>query len=596
MNTELFPEEPGVYLMKDRERRILYIGKAKNLKSRIKQYFSLKGDGRAMLPYLMSQVNDIETILTLTEKDALILENQLIKRHQPKYNVLLKDDKTFISLLVTQHAWPMLRLIRYKGKPKEKGDYFGPYTNATVARATLELLNRMFPLRQCSDAEFLSRKRPCILYDMKKCIAPCVNLCTKTDYDKLVEEAVALLKGRGKDLLQELKKQRDLASERLEYEKAKELHEAIELIEEAPIPYQGVDPCDVLGLFCKADTTLIVKLTFREGGLFSSEHFSFHSILGSDEEVLELFLIQHYGHAAKIPPELLLPIDLTRRHELSEILSDAAGHPVSLLTPKKGKKHTLIEMALANASSLFEREEARLNLREKRLLDLQETLRLTRFPRRIDCVDTSHIAGSDAVASLVSFVNGEPDRSRSRLFLIKGGLSEDYHSMRQTLHRHFSKHKDDPCDLLIVDGGKGQLSLAIEVFQSLGIASIDLIALSKEEGRHDKGLTQEKVFLPHEKEPLLINPRSPTLFLLQTIRDEAHRRAIQFHTKRRGKRLIQSALDEIPGIGPVKKKALLRRFGSVAAIRQASLDELRSIPELTKKDLDALQKFIKKLE
>ncbi len=595
----LYPEDPGVYLMKDDSGKVLYVGKAKNLRIRLKQYFGKSGDEREMVPYLIAQVEEIDTIVALTEKDALILENNLIKKHQPKYNVLLKDDKTFVSLMITRHKWPMLRMVRYKGKPKEDGIYFGPYTNALAARSTYDLISRLFPLRQCSDAELASRERPCLLYDIKRCIAPCAAKCTEEEYSQHVSSAMRLLKGQDKEVVRELKRSMEAASEALEFEKANAFLHMIHQIEHVT-QIQHVDnpaakDCDAVGLYREADAVLIALLFFREGKLIGSEHFSFRLIASTDEEILESFLLQHYKYQTSLPSEILVPCELSQQTGLEEILSESAQRKVSILAPQKGKKKDLSEMAFRNAKALFVREQDARSLKEKMLLDLQETLQLARYPRRIECFDTSNISGTDPVASLACFVHGEKDKSRTRLFKIKGvEQADDYTSMRQVLKRHFSKEKEknDFCDLLIVDGGKGHLNLALEVLRELEIATIDVIALTKEEARHDKGLTQEKVFVPHRKDPLLIDPRSPLLFLLQKIRDEAHRLAIEFHRKRRSKRTISSSLDDIPGIGPVKKKRLLKKFGSVKAIKNASADELKSVPGLTAKDLETLRKWI----
>jgi excinuclease ABC subunit C len=583
----LYPDEPGVYLMKDIHGVVLYVGKAKNLRNRLRQYFAESGDQREMVPYLIAQVEAIDTIVALTEKDALILENNLIKRHKPKYNVLLKDDKTFISLVVTKHKWPMIRLVRYKGKPKNDGTYFGPYTNAIAARQTYDLILKMFPLRQCSDGELASRQRPCLLYDIKRCVAPCVGKCTEEEYGKLVESAMRLLKGKDKEVLQELKRRMELAAENLEFEKADQFLRMIHQIEHVT-QVQHVDnpfakDCDVVGLYREADAVLITLLFFREGKLIGSEHFSFHLIASNDAEILESFILQHYKNRPNPPSEILVPV------ELPEVLGEIVG--VTLSHPQKGKKRDLVEMGQRNAKALFVREQDARSLKEKMLLDLQETLQLPRFPRRIECFDTSNISGTDPVASLACFIHGEKDKSRTRLFKVRG-QGDDYTAMREVLTRHFTKEKEkgDFCDLLIVDGGKGQLNIALEVFKELSIAWVDVIALTKEEARHDKGLTQEKIYLPHRPDPILIDPRSPLLFLLQKIRDEAHRQAIEFHRKRRSKRTISSSLDDLPGIGPVKKKRLLQKFGSVKAIKKASREELEAVKGLTKKDIETILK------
>lgn len=592
-NISKYPVEPGVYLMKNGAGDVLYVGKAKNLRARIKQYFAVSGDSREMIPYLVSQVESIDTIISLNEKDALLLENQLIKKHRPKYNAMLKDDKTYISLLVTKHKWPQVQLVRTKEKSKKDGTYFGPYTNALAARQTHDLLLRLFPLRQCSDVELASRKRPCLLYDIKRCSAPCVGKCTHEEYMEYVEKAKRLLKGQDKEVIRDLKKNMEEAAEKLEFEQAEKYRQMIAQIEHVTTIQHVENPfardCDVLGIYREADAVMVSLLMFREGKITSAAHFSFHQIISEDAELLSSFLLQHYTQ--KPPSEVLLPVELEGQRALEEILG------TSIHIPKIGKKRELIEMAEKNAKALFAREEDARSLKEKRLLDLQETLNLNRYPRRIECVDTSNLSGTSPVASLVSFVHGEKDKSRMRLFKIRQTEgSDDYASMREVLLRHFSKLKEkgDFPDLLIVDGGKGQLNVALKVFGELGIATVDAIGVTKDEARHDKGLTQEKIYLPHEKDPLLINPRSPLLFLLQIIRDEAHRVAISFQKKQRTKKLFTSELDELQGIGPIKKRRLLTEFGSVEAIKRASPEELKKVKGLTQKDVDQLISFSKR--
>jgi len=596
----LYPTEPGVYLMKNASGEVLYVGKAKNLRARLKQYFTVSGDGREMIPYLIAQVEQIDSIVALTEKDALILENNLIKKYLPKYNVLLKDDKTYISLIITKHKWPMIRLIRFKGPPpKEAAMVFGPYTNALAARQTFDLIAKLFPLRQCSDGELANRKRPCLLYDIKRCLAPCVGKCTDSEYQFHVKEATRLLKGQDKEIVRELKEQMQKYSEELAFEKANDLLKMIRQIDHVTqvqhIDNPAAKDSDVLAIYRQADAVLISQLLFREGKIIGSEHFSFHLIASENEEILESFILQHYKHASLIPTEILISSPLPGQKILEEILNEIADKKVTLVCPQKGKKRDLIEMGLRNAKALFVREQNAKSLNEKMLLDLTETLQLSRFPKRIECFDTSNISGSNPVASLVCFVEGEKDKSHTRLFKIKGiEKADDYTAMKQVLLRHFTKQKEtqDFCDLLIVDGGKGQLNLALEVFEQLGIASIDVIALTKDNARHDKGLTQEKIYLPHQKDPILIDPRSPLLFLLQRIRDEAHRQAIQYHRKKRSERTISSALDQISGIGPIKKKKILQHFGSVKALLASERKDLEQIKGLNKKDIEILSNWI----
>lgn len=594
-----FPAQPGVYLMKNAAGTVIYVGKANVLKNRIKQYFS-GGDGRAMIPFLVEQTTHIDTIIVPSEKEALLLENTLIKKHQPKFNAILKDDKTFISLMInTTHEWPMLRLVRNKGTPKENGLYFGPYTNAFAARQTYELLTTLFPLRQCSDEELKRRKRPCLLYSIKKCCAPCVNKCTREEYDSYVKETVRFLKGQDKEILKDLNAEMKLAAENLEYEKAASLLRTIRQLEHVLDSNQIVakisgKDTDALALFRQGEEVMLVQLLFRNGKLTGSEHICFSKVLEDDQELYCSFILQHYTQPQNIPQEILLPLPLTQASFLEEILSEAAQHNVRILSPQKGDKRALVELSLENAKVIFHQEHHPHELSEKMLLDLQETLKLTRYPKRIECFDTSNLSGIEPVASMVAFTEGDVDRKRHRLFKIKTtAKGDDYGAMREVLTRRLTRAKEenDLPDLIIVDGGKGQLNIAINVLETLNIASCDLIALAKQDARHDKGMTEEKIFLPGHNDPIHLNPRSSLLFLLQKIRDEAHRKAISFHRKRREKKNFTSKLDEIPGIGPAKRKRLLTHFGSVKKIFEASPDELASVKGITSKDIAAIQNY-----
>lgn len=595
-----FPMKPGVYLMKDAENKVIYIGKANLLKNRVRQYFSLV-DNRPMVPFLIRQVAHIDTIVVPSEKEALLLENTLIKKHQPKFNAILKDDKTFISLMVNNsHPWPMIRLIRYKGAPTKDGLYFGPYISAYAARQTYEMLTRLFPLRQCSDEELKRRIRPCLLYSIKRCIAPCVGKCTKQEYDAHVEGAVKFLKGQDKDILKQLYSEMKKASENTEYERAAAILQTIRQIEHViqtqslVVKVNGKNS-DALAIYREGEEVMLVQLLFREGKLIGSEHYSFSNILEDEEDLFSSFILQHYQHLELIPDEILLPIALKDSDVISEILSEShQKKKVAVLHPQKGEKRALVGIAEENAQAIFRQEKNHLELKEKMLLDLQEMLKLNRYPKRIECFDTSNISGADPVASLVAFTDGEKDAKRTRLFRIKTALrGDDYGAMREVMTRHLtrSKQADDLPDLIILDGGKGQLNIGLEVFKELDIASIDLIALAKEEGRHDKGMTAERVFLREHHDPVQLNPRSSLLFLLQKVRDEAHRKALGFHRHRRQKRTLTSILDNIPGIGPVKRGRLLRHFGSVERIRQASEEELRQVKGVTEKDIKILKQF-----
>lgn len=590
-----FPEKPGVYLMKNRKGAVIYVGKAVNLKERVGQYFIPGRDGRVQVSLLVAHVSAIDTIVVTSEKEALLLENNLIKQHQPKYNVLLKDDKSYISLWINHlHSWPMMRLLHSKGIPKEKGLLFGPYTSGFAARKTLDLMNRLFPLRQCSDRELASRTRPCILYEIQKCVAPCVGYCTKEEYDIYVRNAIEFLRGKNKQVLIDLKEQMKQASEALEYEKAGKIHQTIQQIEktleEQKVDAVGGVDSDVIALYRQGEECTISKMVFRNGRLVGAEPHHFSRVFQEDEGLLESFLMQHYLSQTELPKEILLPFDLRSREALQEVFS-SERMGISILCPKKGRKKQLLQMAQENALACFHQGKDAKALNEKVLLQMQERFSLTNLPRRIECYDTSHLSGSEKVASMVSFEEGEKKSSAYRRYRIKQvDLGDDYAMMREVLLRRFKKGKEqkDLPDLIIVDGGKGQLGIALKVLQELNVVGVDVIALVKEEGRHDKGATQEQVYLPQLRDAISLKRHSQLLFFLQRVRDEAHRFAITFQRQRQRKKSMASVLDGVKGIGPAKKKKLLTHFGSVKKIKEAAKEQILQVKGLSKADVEAL--------
>lgn len=592
-----YPLAPGVYLMKDASGTVIYVGKAKSLRVRIRQYFAKSRDSREMVPYLTSKVSSIETIITEDEKDALLLENTLIKRHKPKYNALLKDDKTYINLMINyKHKWPMIRLVRYKGKPKADGLYFGPYTNAFSARQTLKLMQKIFPLRQCSDNELSSRIRPCLLHGMKRCVAPCVDLCSKTDYDALVRKAIKFLKGEDTTINNKLKKDMEKAAEALEFEKAQEILETLKQLEYVQkygtsLTRSRTENLDSLYLERKADLIVIAKLEFRLSKLIGSDHFTFKNVLQPTEEVLESFLMQHYSYKEQLPKKILIQKELSSKTTLEELLFETSKTKVSLEHPLKGERKKILQLTKKNAKAILSQEEQLLSETEDLLLELQETLKLTRCPLKIECFDTSSHGGKDLVAAMVCFVEGKPSKTHYRKYTIKTvDKADDYSALKEAIYRRYSKLTSDELpDLVMVDGGKGQLGVLEKVFEELKIANIDYISLAKEKALHTKGLTEEKVYIPNSKDPIKLPKHSPLLFFLQTIRDETHRYVISFHRKKERKKLTTSELDHIKGIGAIKKKRLLSHFKSVDQIKKATLDELKQVPGLTQKDIEALK-------
>lgn len=596
-----FPLLPGVYLMKNAGGAILYVGKAKNLRQRVKQYFIPGRDSRPIIPTLTSKISDIETIIVSSEKEALLLENNLIKQHQPKYNALLKDDKTYVALKVNnKHMWPTVRIVRYKGKPEPDGLYFGPYTSAFAARNTLELLQRIFPLRQCSDQELARRTRPCILYDMKRCVAPCVGKCTKDEYDQYVDRTIKFLRGQDKEILQELYDEMEKHAEALEFEHADMLLKTIRRIE-GTLEGQSVDKplgvdSDAISVFRQGDEVILTQLFVRSGKLTGSRHYDFELIAEDDEDLISSFLLQHYSKQDILPNEILLPVELANAELIADILSTNKRRKVTIYSPKRGDKRSLIEMAFANAESTFKKEKDIQAIREKTLFEMQDLFHLERYPERIECFDNSHLSGEEPVSSMVAFTDGAPDKQRYRKYKLRTVRSpDDYSAMYEVLVRRYKRGKEeqDLPELLIVDGGKGHLNVALKVLEELNIITMEVISVAKEEGRHDKGITQEQVFLKNIKDPIILKRHSPVLFMLQQIRDEAHRVAITFQRLRRSKKTIKSAVSVIPGIGPVKTKLLLRHFGSLKRLRSATQEELQAVKGLSKANIEAILEYIK---
>lgn len=594
--------EPGVYLMKNHKGTVLYVGKANNLRQRVRQYFAKNADGRFMVPLLIAQVHAIDTILVSSEKEALLLENNLIKTYKPKYNVLLKDDKTYVALQINhKHPWPMVTLIRYHGQPKRGSLYFGPYTSGGAARKTLDLINKVFLLRQCSDEEFKRRTRPCILYGMKRCSAPCVNLCTKEEYDGYIRQTIQFLKGQDSELIGDLKQRIQHLSDDLEFEKAHELLMTLRQIE-GTIEKQYVDKplggdCDCLALYREGEEVTLCQLLFRGGKMMGSRNFQFQHIAQEDEAIYLSFILQHYQASDDVPPEIILPVVCPDSNEAAEILSEALALKVKILSPTRGEKLPLIKLAVKNAEASFKKERDEAAMRERALIGMQEKLHLIRYPKRIECFDNSHSAGDEPVSSMVVFTDGVKDAKRYRKYKIKAAhdKSDDYASMNEVLTRRYKRAKleDDLPDLIVIDGGKGHLNIARKVLTDLDITTVDVIGVAKEEGRHDRGMTAEQIFIPNIKDPIILKQHSPALFLLQRIRDEAHRAAITFHRRRHSKKTLKSELDEIPGIGVKKRNALLKHFGSVKRIRGATVEELASLSGISQTNAKEIYNYLR---
>ena len=607
---EALPTRPGCYLFIDGEHRVVYVGKAKSLRSRVRSYFHDGSDTRYFIPILRDVVTDLETVVTTGEKEAAILENDLIKQHKPRFNVKLRDDKDFLCLrLDASKSWPMLETVR---RPKPDGArYFGPFHSATSARRTLHVVNKHFQLRTCSDAELASRTRPCLQYQIKRCLAPCVFEVDKSFYAEMVKAVTLFLEGRHDELTQVLEDRMRKASEAMEYERAtiyrNQLRAAHEVREtQRVVTVKDVDQ-DVVGLHREGPLAEVLLLLVRAGHVNETLSFSLREVEVPDEEVLAAFFAQYYGAegGALLPDEILVPILPDGVDGIAEWLSDRRGRKVQLVQPKRGPRADLLRMAQDNAAHAFAEKRRAADDIEARLEALRGRLRLPTTPHRIECCDISHSAGRDTVGAVVSLRNGEPDKKRYRSFHVKrteGG--DDYGAMYEVLARRFrrarSTGKDakpddadwDLPDLFVVDGGKGQLNVALSAARELGLHSLPIVGLAKERESATGEKMVDRVYLVGQKNGVLLRPSSSELFLLARARDEAHRFANHVRERLANSRRYRSEIDDLRGVGKTAKRMLLRELGSVEALHQASDDQILAVTGITRRHLVAIRRVI----
>jgi len=588
----LLPESPGVYLLKDPKGTIIYIGKAKSLRNRVRSYFQRADERDIKTRTLISKIADVEYLVTESEKEALILENNLIKKHKPRYNVKIKDDKNYPYLRLTVDE-PCPRLMIARRVKRDGALYFGPYPSALAARNTLKLIYKWFPLRACKDTKFRNRTRPCINYQMGRCLAPCVGKVDAHTYREIVMEVRLFLEGKDRELMRILKEKMREKSGRLDFEGAARIRDQIQsvekVIEKQRIVSRGFLDQDVIG-FHRNGGIGIQTLFVRSGMLMGGRFFTLSHREWPDEEIISSFINQFYGEGKFIPREILLPLSLQDGPLFEQWLTEKKGSRVRLMVPKRGDRLHLVRMAMDNAEKALV-SKAQLETDPQHILrQLQEKLRLNRFPNRIEAFDISDIKGGFAVGSMVVFEGGEPLKSKYRHFRIKSSLgSDDYGKMYEILARRYQRgvQEGDLPDLVMVDGGKGQMNVALGVLRELGIDDVDVIGLAKDRVQRGHAPTierkGERIFLPKRKEPISLGRTSPALHVLQHIRDESHRFAITYHKKLRHKGEFRSLLDEIPGIGGQRKKQLLRHFESVEKIGKASVEELESIPTMNRK-------------
>jgi excinuclease ABC subunit C len=577
------PTAPGVYLLKDAEGTILYIGKARLLKKRLAAYAKAGNQLDAKTGALVEKVVDLETIVTESEKEALILESSLIKKHRPRYNVDLKDDKRYPSLrLDLDEAYPRFKVVRKIGM--DDAMYFGPFASAQAVRETLKIINRTFKLRKCKAGEFRTRTRPCLHCQMDGCLAPCCRDVPQEKYREQVNEAILFLKGRTQDLIKKIRRDMQAAADAQAFEKAARLRDKLLSIERTVEKQIAVTTDfkdrDVFAIAGSAAASLVTVLAVRGGVLDAARHYPLSETLGTAVEALGEFIRHYYDRRHFIPAEVLTAEALEDEKWIGEWLSTLKGRRVRLHHPRRGPKRRLTEMAVRNAESELKRYLDAITSERMLLNRLQKRLKLSRLPERIECFDNSNLGGRVPVASMVVFKNGQPLKTAYRTYRIQTVKGpDDYASMEEVLRRRFLKTAADAPrpDLLMVDGGKGQLNIAVSVLQDLElIGSVDVIGIAKRDNH--KGETQDKIFKPGRANPVAFGRDGDLLLFLQRIRDEAHRFAIGFHRRRRGRKALASRLESVPGIGPQRRKVLLKRFKSIDGIRTAPVDEIAALP------------------
>ena len=585
------PTTPGVYLWRDKYQRIIYVGKAINLRNRVRSYVQQDVNRSVKVTAMMRRAWDVETIQTKTEMEALILEATLIKEHHPKYNIMLRDDKTYPYVKITvQEDFP--RLFMTRRLERDGAKYFGPFTDVTAVHHVLRILRSYYPLRTCKSMKV---ERPCLQYHMHYCEGPCMNYVTVESYRRYIDDIVALFEGKQVQIIQEITSKMEQASEDLEFELAAKYRDdllSIQKVQEKQRMVTQRGDMDVLGMAIDGPMACIQLFFIRSGRLLGRENYFVQHEGDSPDLVMTEFIKQYYGGSTFIPKELLLPMDSVDRELFSEWFSSMKGQQVDVSVPQRGYKKDLIKMAEENAQNfLAERRRQWQYTIDKSggaVKKLAEVLDLPRLPERMECYDISHMQGAETVASMVVFESGKPAKREYRRFKLKTvqGKPDDFASMAEIMERRYGNEKDWPMpDLIIIDGGKGQLNAALPVIRAMGVTDVPVISLAKR---------IEEVFVEGESESIILEHHTPELQLLQQIRDEAHRFAITYHRRLRGKRNLESVLDHVEGIGPKRRKALYKHFGNLDAMRVAELEELENVEGMNKKAALAVYEFFRR--
>lgn len=580
------PRESGVYLFRDKSNTLIYVGKATDLRSRVRSYFG-GTDPRPFVRYLDQLLGDIDFIVTRNPKEALLLENTLIKKHQPRFNVKLRDDKNYLSIrLDPNEEWPRIRVVR---KQRDDGaSYFGPYHSASKIRKTVAIVNRYFRLRTCRDTVFRNRVRPCLQHQIKRCPGPCVLKVDREAYMDNVRRTILFLEGKTSELVRDLETQMHNAARNFAYEDAARFRDHLEAIQSSLVEQHAVqtqrDDLDVIGMFREGESVSLTHVVYRRGVLEKADDFLLTDQVLDSEEIIEQTLTLLYA-TFEPPAEIIVPVSPVGVETIEEALGEIAGRKVSILVPQRGRKVKLLETANQNAELHYREAIDEDDRYASAVLSLKKRLHLRQVPRTIECYDISNFQGKFIVASQVTFVDGKPDKSQYRRYRIRSVTEQDdFQSMFEVLTRRTKRAKtnNEPLpDLMVIDGGKGQLGKACLALKELSVDDQEIISLAKSRvtGHAEGEVTRsfERVFLPNQKNAVELRKADDARFLLERVRDEAHRFAIEYHRSLRRKQGKKSILDEIPGIGPTRKKDLLRQLGGLRKIKEASMKEIAEV-------------------
>jgi excinuclease ABC subunit C len=581
LKLDALPIEPGIYLMKRKDGEIIYIGKAKNLRSRVRSYFQDGGhDGRRQFKALVRNIADLDCIVTATEQEALILEATQIRAHKPRYNIQLKDDKKYPFIRITNEAFP--RIFSTRTIVRDGSRYLGPYSNVRAMHTTLDMLRKIFPVRSCDFNLPTQGVRLCLEYHIKRCEGPCELKVDEGEYKKTIDHAVRFLRGKNSEVLKAIRERMEVASESLQFEKAARYRDQLKALESMQarqkVVMDGPIDRDILAIARNDDEACCSVLEVREGRLLGKKHHFLGGVIDStDSDVISAFTRQFYLQNDFVPNEIHLPVLPPDAEEIGIWLSERMDSRVTLFAPQRGAKARMMEMAEKNAQQMLKERQMKREMRRDRVPQsvyaLQRDLNLQVLPRRIEGIDISNFQGTDSVGSLVCFVDGQAKRSQYRFFKIRDIEGpNDFASINQVVLRRFTGliERGEPLpDLLLIDGGKGQLSSAVQALKEVGVETQPVLGIAKR---------LEEVFLPGNSTPIILPKTSASLRLLQMLRDEAHRFALKNHREQRGKRTLTSSLDSIPGVGPKRRNALLKLFGSVQRIRAASAQDIADVP------------------